>query len=253
VDGAPVGPDDVPYELATNPDVIRKANPALDIRISLEHVLREQAAMDPRGYAVERLGVGQWPRTDGVEDTLIHPEWWMGLVDAESMLLDPVVLAFDVSPDRSTGSIAAAGLRPDGLVHVEVIEHKRGTGWMIAKLVDLHERHDPLMVVCDKFGPAGSLLAELETQYVPVTTMTGTDYARFCGRFVDVVNEKGLRHLGSNEMLNAIRGSKTRPLGDSWAWSRKSSATDITPLVAATLAVGFTLSEDIDGEGPSIF
>jgi hypothetical protein len=34
----------------------------------------------------------------------------------------------------------------------------------------------------------------------------------------------------------AVRGAVTRPLGDSWVWSRKSSAVDISPLVAVTLA-----------------
>jgi hypothetical protein len=177
----------------------------------------------------------------------------MGLVDAESLLLDPVVIAFDVAPDRATGAIAAAGMREDGLVHVEVLEHKRGTGWMVDRLAALEARHDPLVIVCDKFGPAGSLLTELENKEVQVEAVSATDHARCCGRFVDVVNEKGIRHLGSNELLNAIRGSKTRTLGDAWAWSRKSSATDISPLVAATLAVGFALGEVDDGEAPVIY
>ena len=39
-------------------------------------------------------------------------------------------------------------------------------------------------------------------------------------------------------LRDAIRGAKSRPLGDQWAWSRKSSSVDISPLVAATLALG---------------
>jgi hypothetical protein len=246
-------PDDVTVEMATDPEIIRKANPALDVRISLEHVLREQRSMDARTFAVERLGVGAYPRTDGTEETIIHPEAWAALAEAGSELTDPVAFAFDISPDRSAGAIAAAGARPDGLVHVEIIEHKRGTGWIVDRLAELEDRHDPLAIVCDKFGPAGSLLAELENRGVPVATVTGTEYAQACGRFVDVVNQKGLRHLGSSELLTAIRGSKTRPLGDSWAWSRKTSQTDICPLVAATLAVGSFLGELDDGEDPVIY
>jgi phage terminase large subunit-like protein len=102
-------PDDVSMEMAADPKVWRKANPALNIRISEEHVARELDALDMRGFAVERLGVGQWPRTDGLEETMIHPETWMALVDAESLLLNPVWLAFDVTPDRSKSAIAAAG------------------------------------------------------------------------------------------------------------------------------------------------
>jgi hypothetical protein len=36
--------------------------------------------------------------------------------------------------------------------------------------------------------------------------------------------------------VTAIRGATTRPLGDAWAWSRKNSDVDITPLVSCTLA-----------------
>jgi hypothetical protein len=39
----------------------RAANPALEIRISEEFVEAEQRAMDPKTFAVERLGVGDWP------------------------------------------------------------------------------------------------------------------------------------------------------------------------------------------------
>jgi hypothetical protein len=38
-------------------------------------------------------------------------------------------------------------------------------------------------------------------------------------------------------------------LGDAWAWSRKSSAVDISPLVACTLAL-FGL---VAGGGPSVY
>jgi len=38
-------------------------------------------------------------------------------------------------------------------------------------------------------------------------------------------------------MLAALRGAQQRNLGDAWAWSRKSSAVDICPLVASTLAL----------------
>ena len=36
-------------------------------------------------------------------------------------------------------------------------------------------------------------------------------------------------------MRNAILGSSRRPLGEAWAWSRQGTS-DVTPLVAATLA-----------------
>jgi hypothetical protein len=55
---------------------------------------------------------------------------------------------------------------------------------------------------------------------------------------VDMVTEGTLVHMGSDELRDAVRGARSRPLGDQWAWSRKNSGVDISPLVAATLALG---------------
>jgi hypothetical protein len=57
------------------------------------------------------------------------------------------------------------------------------------------------------------------------------------------VKDKTLRHLGSDELRNAILGARTRPIGDgAWAWGRKHSTVDISPLVASTLALGAAAS-----------
>jgi hypothetical protein len=42
----------------------RRPTPASAIRITAEHIAREQRSMDPRTFAVERLGAGDWPATD---------------------------------------------------------------------------------------------------------------------------------------------------------------------------------------------
>jgi hypothetical protein len=72
---------------------------------------------------------------------------------------------------------------------------------------------------------------------VRVDVLSAQDYARACGAFFDTVDQKQLRHLGTTEFRSAIKGAATRPLGDAWAWSRKNSGVDITPLVAGTLAL----------------
>jgi hypothetical protein len=38
------------------------------------------------------------------------------------------------------------------------------------------------------------------------------------------------------ELDSAIKGAAKRTLGEAWAWSRKSSDVDISPLVSVTLA-----------------
>lgn len=242
-DGEPLPLATLDKALLDDPVLWAQANPGLGIRISEEHIAKELRSMDARTFAVERLGVGDWPATEGTGSSPISFEAWSRLEDPGSLLADPVCLAFDVSPARSSGSISAAGRRPDGLAHVETVDRREGTGWMVDRLVELRDRHDPSRIVCDAASPAASLLAELEERGVLVETVDAREYANACGLVFDLVEQAGLRHLGTAELASAVRGAAKRPLGDAWAWSRRLSTVDISPLVAATLALWASAGE----------
>lgn len=231
-------------------DWVAQANPSIDARISREWIEHERMVeLGRREYLVERGAVGDWPRTDGLAGgTMITPDEWAEVEDESSVLEDPVCVAFDVSPDRSTSSVAAAGLNEDRKLHVEIGMHKKGTGWLVEFLVDLSRRKNPLVFMCDGYGPAASLAGELHEAGVTVTTVSTSEHGQACGHLVDKVKQDELRHLGSVELASAIAGARTRPLGDAWAWSRKHSGVDITPLVSATLAVWAAAAAGLDGE-----
>lgn len=230
-------PDDLDEAMLADEGLWAQANPALGIRIAPEHVANEQRSMDARTFAVERLGVGDWPRTDGTADSMISPEQWALLTDAASSIVGPVCFAFDVSPDRAWASIAASGVREDGLAHVEIVDRRRGTSWLPARLGELCEAHEVGAVLCDASGPAASLLHELVEVDPEITVVSARDHANACGLLFDRVDEMAVRHLGTPELTAAVKGATTRPLGDAWAWSRKSASVDISPLVAVTLAL----------------
>jgi hypothetical protein len=246
-------PDLVDEEMAAGEDGWAAANPGLGIRISVEHVEKERRSMDARTFAVERLGVGDWPAIDGVAASPISVDDWKALTDEMSGIVGPVCFAFDVSPDRSSASITSAGKRADGLAHVEVVDHRRGTGWIVGRLVELQEKHRPVAVLCDATGPAASLLHQLEEAGVAVLTVNATEHGRACGLIFDLVEQKGLRHLGTGELMSALRGAAKRPLGDAWAWSRKSSSVDITPLVAVTLALWGAFTPVVSATGWRVY
>ena len=223
---------------ATTPAAWNQANPALGIRISEDHVGREHRSMDPRTFAVERLGVGDWPNPDGTSKAVIAPEVWDECADVKSKLLDPVRFAFDVTPDRSSSSIAVSGLRKDGRKHVEVIERRSGTGWVAKRLADLQESHDTSgNPICDGAGPAASLISQMEDLGLEIEVVNAKEHAQACGVFFDACDQAALRHLDTQELNAALKGAVKRPLGDAWAWSRRSSTVDISPLVAVTLAL----------------
>jgi hypothetical protein len=237
-------PDDVSEAQAVDRDLWHLANPSLGVRISEEHMAREQRSMDPRTFAVELLGVGDWPATDGSADVLITAEDWAAVHDPTAVMTDPVCIAFDVSPDRHS-SVVAAGRSDTGHFMVELIHSRQGTGWLVERLEELYRNHEVAKVVCDGYGPSAAIANRVDEAGITVARMDSGDYGKACGLFVDHVGERMLRHLGQSELDNAIRGAKARPLVDRWAWSRTKSTINISPLVAATLALWTAVEEDV--------
>ncbi len=223
-------------DIAGDRSVWAQANPGLGIRITAEHIALEQRSMDPRTFAVERLGVGDWPSLGTDEGDEITREQWAACEDPNSTPVDPVAFAFDVRPDRQSSAVSVAGFREDGLRHVEVLEHKSGTRWVLDYLEERVERHDCGPVLFAANSPAAALKKGLEERGIPFEEVSGTDYSQACAAFVDDVAEGQLRHRVDLSLAAAVRGAKKRPLGDAWAWSRKNSAVDITPLVSCSLA-----------------
>jgi hypothetical protein len=224
--------------------------PALGRTITEEAIAADFSSMSQSGRLSEfcRAYLNRW--MTAITDPVIPLETWSALADPSSRREGGVCFAFDVTPDRSMGAIAVAGVRPDGATHVEVIEQGRGTGWLVPRLAELMEDHKPIAVICDPSGPAGSLLPDLARQGVDALVVSSKEHAQACGMFYDAVVEGTLHHLGTPELLAALDGAAKRPLGDAWVWSRKSSSVDISPLVAVTLAFwGIHTQEQSSGIG----
>jgi hypothetical protein len=235
-------PDLVEKDVASSPEAWAASNPAFGIRITEDYLKAEIRELGARTFAVERLGVGDWPPVDGTADHIIQIEAWDALADDPSAdgarMLDPVFLAFAVTPDRSKSAISAVGRREDGHAQVETIEHRLGSAWLPARLLELYERHEPVSILVDAGGPAGSLVHQCENLGLTIEALSASDYAKAFGTFLDVVEERTLRHLGGENLRSAIKGATKRPIGDgAYGWGRRNSLVDITPLEAATLAL----------------
>jgi hypothetical protein len=104
-------------------DEWRKVNPALiNGRLQFEVIEGERARFSDDGFARERLGM--W--SSSVSGAVIDPESWAAVADASSMPVESLSLAVDVNPERTMASVGFAGLRPDGVWHVELDEQRRG-------------------------------------------------------------------------------------------------------------------------------
>lgn len=241
-------PDELPDEVLEDPAAWREVNWAIERgRIREEHMARELRSLGRRQFAVELLGVGDYPDTDPLASSEISLEAWAEIEDARSVLEDPVVLAFDVSPGRRT-SISAAGLNERGVSHVELIHARAGTKWVGERMADLCEKHDVVQVACDGYGPANKIAADVEQAAgIDVRRLKTGEYADACGMFANEVEERTMRHIGQEELTLAVRGARTRPLVDRWAWSRSRSKTDPGPLISSSIAL-FVAAEQDFGE-----
>jgi phage terminase large subunit-like protein len=217
----------------SDPAVWAAANPAYGQTISADAVRAEFESMGLVDFRRSRLA--QWTTT--VNDPVIDLATWERLVDVNSKRGKSLALAFDSSPAGEYSSIAVASIRDDGLYHVAVLAHREGTGWLAKEVHRLYVAHHPNVIMCDPRSPAANALPELFNLGVQVEELPGTDQAKAFSAFVAACQDDKLRHGNQPELTAALIGGVRRKLGDAYAWSRSSSAVDISPIVAVSEAL----------------
>lgn len=221
-------PADDPGEPAT----WQAANPSMPTLIAEAAVRDELHSMDESTFARERLG--QWAEVGGGQ--VIPDDSWQALA-CERDPTGRVAFAIDVNPDRGRASIGVAGYLDDGRLHVQVIDNRKGVGWVVPRLKELTGRWAHVAVVVDSAGPAASLLPALRRERVRrVKVLSAREVASACGAFYDAAMSETLAHPDTPVLNEALAVARKRPLGDAWAWHRRGATADITPLVAVTFA-----------------
>ena len=211
---------------------LAESNPALGRRISEEFCRTELGIMTWEEFARERLGI--FPEDIDATEAVIDVDDWKRCADPNSKLVSRPTLAFDVSTDRKWSVIAAVGNSSSGGTHVEVIENRPRTGWVVNRLVELRDKHSPDAITCNPNGPAGGLLADCERVGLSITPVKGNDYTQACQAAYDDIAERRWRHLNQASLTAAATGAGKRTQGDAWVFDRR-GLLDISPLTAVTL------------------
>ena len=220
--------------------------PALGITQPVEAVRADYESWTAKGDLNEfRRGyLNQWPDETPAEWLVIGQQAWQALEDPKSAIEDRPAFCVAVTSDRTWAAIGAAGCREDGRSHVEVVDHHRGTSWVVPRLKDLQERWRPCATVIAPTAPAGSLISEAEAAGIEVLKQSVREVAHGCASFYDaaganpeVTGPAWLRHLGQPDLDASLAGAVQQKLGDAWLWSLKTSVVDPSPLVAVTGAL----------------
>lgn len=214
-------------------------NPSYPKRTPAESMerLRENLADDD---SWNREGRGIWDSTGSAR--VIDEDSWKQIADPASMAIERLSLAIDVPPDRSVASVALAGRRADGLWHVELDDERKGVDWVIPWVVARSEKNRLHSVVVDEMS---GLVEERNGRHyligtkvlVTLAAAEGRHMAIASAKFFDCVIDQSVRHTDQPQVNVALSVARKRPLAGGWAWNRKDAASDITPVVAMTLAL----------------
>lgn len=198
-----------------------------------------------KGFGREVLGL--WPKRILGGGAIDMAAWNGLLLDPASRREGDVAIAADISPERDYASIGLYGLRHDGLGHMQVVEYRPGTDWLVDRIAQWREQLGPVVVAMGK-ATADSIEVELGKRGVrrpddPARPKRGdlivagwSDMSAATGQILDATRQGIVRHTGQDELTASAAGAKTKLNADSLVWARKDAAGDTSPLVSITLA-----------------
>lgn len=202
--------------------------PALGHTIGPEAIRAEQTAMEPSEF---KRAYGNIP-TAGVGAIIPH-EVWQQRCSPSVRPEGSLHFGLDVAEDRGSAAIAAFG---GGTF--ELVDHRQGIAWVVERANQLTRKYGGT-VSLDFGGPAGVLADSLES----CNPMKGGEVVRACGAMYDAIVNGDVMFRSDPALNAAVEGASKKSVGDQWVWSRKASAADVTPLMAATLAYNGTSAE----------
>jgi hypothetical protein len=221
-------------------------NPALQAgMITEEDVEYDRKTL---GSKFDADALGAWPKErDDAGWEVFDEDAWKAAQDPQSAFGGRPVFCFEISRDLKTISIAAAGVREDGLRHVELVDRfptdvGRAVGWLKKRI----GMWDPSAVVVDAGGPAAMLIPEF-TRHVPGVDLVmpvARDVAAYCsslwvGLSGPDVDARDVRVRPHPALDAAARGAVWRDRGDAKAFDRRNDdGPDVAPIMATALADG---------------
>ena len=215
----------------------RQGNPAFGIRISADFIQSERDAMEEDEFAQERLGI---PSELAGAEMVVEPEEWEHSASDTSSIAADRAFALDVANDRSSAAVATVGPNGAGELHMEVVKHESGPHWVVPWLVELFLRNPkaPRRVYAAPGGQAATFDAALAEAGIELVIVKRGEYAAACAGLYDGVTNRKLWHRKTGQVpLDVAIAGAAWTNSDARVWDRKKSTTDISPLVAATIAL----------------
>jgi hypothetical protein len=218
-----------------------EANPSLGYPGGvLETALSDGAlTMDRDTFFREHLNV--W--MDSSDLAGIDKVTWAACRNDTYRIGEKMAFSLDFTPEHDAGALVVAGevdVNGEQITPLEVIDTGSDLERLIGRAADVANQWKGKIII-DRGSPAGSAIPALEKLTSDINgnhrvrVVPFTDLARACGEFHDAARTAHLSHRGDYRLTDAVAAATKRKVGDQWAWQRRGKS-DITPLIAATLA-----------------
>lgn len=214
-------------------DVWRATHPGIGTLTTMDKMRARRAGLSLPMWSQEYLGI--WP--PDLSTSAISMAAWTEATVPQSELPDRFGLAFDVSPDSSSAAVCAAWRDDDGVAHVGVLEHRAGVSWLPKLVAAIAKKHRVPAIRYDGIGANHGPASEAAREGVRVVSSSPKDAQAATQRIVANLEDGALRHFGQSSLNMAAEGAAWRQSEGGRYFARKASANDISPLMAAALAL----------------
>jgi phage terminase large subunit-like protein len=223
-----------------DPDTWWGCLPALGHSMPEKAIAADFTAMERADFCAEYLGM--WEDESAALWQVFSEHEWRALADRDLKVGYPIAFGLDVTPERGMAAIGSAGPAANGQrLCVEVVEHAKGTEWVVPRMVELCERWRPCAVVINPASASNSLVKPLRHALASagladvVRLPTIREVAEAYGQFFDAVTDsKRLCHSMQAELDAAAAVATKRRVGPgAWCWDWASHG-DVSPLISVT-------------------
>lgn len=219
------------------------ANPSLGVPgvAPLEAIEDSYMTLAVQEFAREHLGMWDDPAMTSVIPFDAWEACTVPLGEISPIVGDRVA-CLDVAPQMEWGSIVGAGWDVEGRSHIEVVKADKGTDWVLPTFQRMIASEHPPIAVAVQAGAKSSMFGpELEQMGYEVMYLSQQEVGRATARFETDIADLSLTHYDDPHLKTGLGGADRYNIGDPerighWGWLRRSTAVDITGIVAASYA-----------------
>lgn len=237
--------DETTYQLASgvdldDPAVWASTHPAVGHTVDLAALADDRRTFGVDEFQRAYLNVFQ----TGALDRVLPRLAWDRNVSAEASVKPGwgLVVTFDVAPESSSGAVVLSRRDPDsGRIVAELVDHRPGTSWLAARVGQLATQHGA-RIVADSKGAPTVVTAELRRLGHVVDELGAGDVAAAADALLSCLLNDSILVRDDPTMNTAAGAAAKRQLGDGWAFTRRGSTGDVTPVVALSFGVQAVLA-----------